>query len=75
MNMRPKTRGRFLADYLRRSRDRIVELHNSSSWHRYGIALDETIRWTTGIAPEYMIGVGSTVSIVMHVRFAPKADK
>jgi hypothetical protein len=37
--------------------------------------LDETIRWTTGIAPEYMIGVGSTVSIVMHVRFAPKADK
>ena len=29
----------ILADYLRRSRDRIVELHSSSSWHRYGIAL------------------------------------
>jgi glycine/D-amino acid oxidase-like deaminating enzyme len=27
-----------LADYLRRSRDRIFELHNSSRWHRYGIA-------------------------------------
>ena len=29
----------ILADYLRRSCDRIVKLHNSSSWHRYGIAL------------------------------------
>lgn len=29
----------ILADYLRRSRDRIVELGNSSRWHRYGIAL------------------------------------
>src|SRR5262245_8865370 len=28
-----------LADYLRRSRDRIVELQSSSRWHRYGIAL------------------------------------
>ena len=28
----------FVADYLRRSRDRIVELQNSSRWHRYGIA-------------------------------------
>jgi hypothetical protein len=27
---------RILADYLRRSRDRIVGLHNSSRWHRYG---------------------------------------
>ena len=30
---------KILADYLRRSRDRIVELQNSSRWHRYGIAL------------------------------------
>src|SRR5262249_3936423 len=30
---------KVLADYLRRSRDRIVELGNSSRWHRYGIAL------------------------------------
>jgi D-amino-acid oxidase len=29
----------ILADYLRRSRDRIIELHKSSRWHRYGIAL------------------------------------
>jgi D-amino-acid oxidase len=29
---------KVLADYLRRSRDRIVELQNSSRWHRYGIA-------------------------------------
>jgi D-amino-acid oxidase len=28
-----------LADYLRRSRDRIIELHKSSRWHTYGIAL------------------------------------
>jgi glycine/D-amino acid oxidase-like deaminating enzyme len=28
-----------LADYLRRSRDRIIELHKSSRWHAYGIAL------------------------------------
>jgi len=30
---------KVLADYLRRSRDRIVELGTSSRWHRYGIAL------------------------------------
>jgi len=30
---------KVLADYLRRSRDRIVELESSSRWHRYGIAL------------------------------------
>src|SRR5262249_59637892 len=30
---------KVLADYLRRSRDRVVELGNSSRWHRYGIAL------------------------------------
>jgi glycine/D-amino acid oxidase-like deaminating enzyme len=29
----------ILADYLRRSRDRIIELHKSSRWHTYGIAL------------------------------------
>jgi glycine/D-amino acid oxidase-like deaminating enzyme len=29
---------KVLADYLRRSRDKIVELQNSSRWHRYGIA-------------------------------------
>ena len=29
----------ILADYLRRSRDRIIELHKSSRWHAYGIAL------------------------------------
>jgi hypothetical protein len=29
----------ILADYLRRSRDRIMELHRSSHWHTYGIAL------------------------------------
>ena len=28
-----------LADYLRRSRNRIVELYNAASWARYGIAL------------------------------------
>jgi D-amino-acid oxidase len=30
---------KLLADYLRRSRDRIIELHKSSRWHTYGIAL------------------------------------
>ena len=30
---------KILADYLRRSRDRIIELHKSSRWHTYGIAL------------------------------------
>ncbi|HET7021044.1 MAG TPA: FAD-dependent oxidoreductase [Xanthobacteraceae bacterium] len=30
---------KILADYLRRSRDRITELHKSSRWHTYGIAL------------------------------------
>jgi D-amino-acid oxidase len=30
---------KILADYLRRSRDRIMELHRSSHWHTYGIAL------------------------------------
>ena len=30
---------KILADYLRRSRDRIIELHKSSRWHAYGIAL------------------------------------
>jgi D-amino-acid oxidase len=29
----------ILSDYLRRSRDRIMDLHKSSRWHRYGIAL------------------------------------
>lgn len=29
---------KVLAEYLRRSRDRIVELGNSSRWHRYGIS-------------------------------------
>ena len=29
----------ILADFLRRSRDRIIELHKSSRWHTYGIAL------------------------------------
>ena len=29
----------ILADYLRRSRDRIIELHKSSRWHTYGISL------------------------------------
>jgi D-amino-acid oxidase len=30
---------KILGDYLRRSRDRIIELHKSSRWHTYGIAL------------------------------------
>jgi D-amino-acid oxidase len=30
---------KLLADYLRRSRDRIIELHKSSRWRAYGIAL------------------------------------
>ena len=29
---------KVLADYLRRSRDRIIELQDSSRWHKYGIA-------------------------------------
>jgi D-amino-acid oxidase len=58
----------ILADYLRRSRDRIMELHRSSHWHTYGIALrrDYTLDQWNGaydectphdVVPQYRSGI------------------
>jgi glycine/D-amino acid oxidase-like deaminating enzyme len=58
---------KILADYLRRSRDRIMELHKSSQWHTYGIALrrDYTLEQWNGaydectphdVVPQYRSG-------------------
>jgi D-amino-acid oxidase len=58
---------KVLADYLRRSRDRIVELQDSSRWHKYGIAFrrDYTLdHWNRAydeytpddVVPEYRSG-------------------